>query len=64
MSALLCDQTMELQEEKVNTAADWLADQATSWLLGNDWARPGGGGLQVLGGGEGGVSILFTHKGP
>lgn len=40
MSALLCHQTMELQEEKVNTTADWLADEATSWLLGSDWARP------------------------
>lgn len=64
MSALLCDQTMELQEEKVNTAADWLADQAASWLLGSDWARLKGGGLQVLGRGEGGLSILFTRKGP
>ncbi|KAG7234197.1 hypothetical protein INR49_005516 [Caranx melampygus] len=33
ISALLCDQTMEVQEEKVNTTADWLDDQATSWLL-------------------------------
>lgn len=43
VSALLCGQTMELQEEKVNTVADWLPDQATSWLLGSDWARPRGG---------------------
>lgn len=35
MSALLCDQTMGLQEEKVNTNADWLAREATSWLLGS-----------------------------
>lgn len=61
MSALLCDQTMELQEEKVNTAADWLADQATSWLLGSNWARPNWGvgsgvglwgNVYVLGGGR------------
>lgn len=43
MSALLCNQTMELQEEKVNTTADWLADEATSWLLGSDWERPSRG---------------------
>lgn len=47
MSALLYDQTMELQEEKVNTAADWLTDQNTSWLLGSDWVGSGGG-CQVL----------------
>ncbi|TNN31118.1 hypothetical protein EYF80_058730 [Liparis tanakae] len=43
VSALLCDQTMELQEEKVNAAADWLTDQATSWLLGSDWSHVTGG---------------------
>lgn len=42
MSALLCDQTMELQEEKVNTTADWMAVEAASWLMGSDWTKPRG----------------------
>ncbi len=58
VSALLCDQTMEPQEEKVNTVADWLADQATSWLLGNV------GGACSFWEGVRGLSILFPCKGP
>lgn len=53
---------MELQEEKVNTTADWLADEAISWLLGSDWVKPRGG-LVGFAKGCGSLSILFTRKG-
>lgn len=56
MSALLCNQTMDGQEEKVNTNADWLAREATSWLLGSDWAGPRAELLQVLGRVAGGLA--------
>lgn len=60
MSALLCDQTMGLQEEKVNTNADWLAREATSWLLGSGWVGPREEPVQAFGkaGGRGGLSPL------
>lgn len=60
MSALLCDQTMEVQKEKVNTTPDWLADEATSWLLGSDWASPRGGTCKFWEG-CGGVFRFSSH---